>query len=361
MRLHCITVSIPLVPTRGLSARVSDTSRTIIRPATNVRRVLAYRMTDPSGPSVTESIAFVFGGGAGLGAMQVGMLRALVERGIRPDFVTGTSSGALNAIMYAADPTIAAVDRLERLWLSTRRSDLFRVRPSAVGRGLFGSSPSLASNASLRRLLESTLPVEFLEDTKIPVAIALSDAYARTAVVARAGRAVDLVLASSAVPGLFPPVEIDGHEYVDGGLVADPPIAAAVQLGATHAYVLPVGWPIVEPMTGNAAARATDAVDWLCWRIAEFELKRWSAHCEIRLLPSPSTRGLAPFDLRATRRLIDEGYVLTTTWLEAFDATASDGAEPMSENPSASGATPHGRASNLLRRGREIVARVRAY
>jgi NTE family protein len=273
--------------------------------------------------------------------------------------VTATSSGSLNALVYAADPTMAAVDRLERLWLSARRRDLFRVRPTAIGRGLFGSSPALASNASLRRLLESTLPVQFLEDTKIPVGIAVADTAARKAVVLRSGSAVDAVLASSAVPGLFPPVVIDGREYIDGGLVADPPLGPAVELGATHAYVLPVGWPIVEPVAGNAATRIADAVDWLCWRVAEFELERWSAHCQIHLLPSPSTRMIAPFDLRATRRLIDEAYVLTTHWLERSDATAYGRSGPAAEPTCVRRARGLRRLPDLARRGQEHIRKIR--
>jgi NTE family protein len=299
--------------------------------------------------------AFVFCGGAGLGAVQVGMLRALVERGIRPDLVTATSSGSLNALIYAADPGMDAVDRLERLWLSARRRDLFRIRPWTVGRGLFGSSPHLAGSANLRRLLESILPVAVLEDTEIPIAIAVSDTVSRKPVVMRQGSAIDVLLATTAVPGLFPAVEIDGREYIDGGLAADPPVGPAVELGATHAYVMPVGWPISEPQAGNAMMRVADSVDWLCWRIAEFELERWSAHCRIDLLPSPSTRQIAPFDLRATRRLIDEAYALTSAWLDRSDAAAA--------RLPAAVAEPAGHRlpviPALTRQGRRLVTRVR--
>ena len=272
--------------------------------------------------SGTQRTAFVFCGGAGLGALQVGQLRALVERGIRPDVVTGTSSGALNALVYAADPSMDTVERLERLWLSVRRSDLFGIRPWTIGRGLFGSLPYLATNARLRRLLTSSLPITSLEDTKIPIAIVLADTRTRRPVVVRQGPAIDVLLASSAVPGLYPAVALDGHEYVDGGLVADPPVGPAVEAGATHAYVFPVGWPLADPHAGNALMRAADAVDWLCWRIAEFELERWSAHCRISLLPTPSTRNISPFDLRAARRLIDDAYALTVEWLDSSDAAA---------------------------------------
>jgi NTE family protein len=297
--------------------------------------------------------AFVFGGGAGLGALQVGMLRALVERGIRPDVVTGTSSGALNALVYAADPSMDTVERLERLWLSARRRDMFGIRPWTIGRGLFGSSTYLAGNAGLRRLLESTLPVAALEDTQIPIAVVVGDTDTRKPVVMREGPAVEILLASSAVPGLFPSVEIDGRQYIDGGLVAGPPVGAAVEMGATHAYVMPVGWPLNEPHSGNAMMRIADAVDWLCWRIAEFELERWSAHCRIDLLPSPSTRQISPFDLRAATRLADEAYALTSAWLDR----SNDGP------PAAANARPASTERwlpmipSLTRRGRRLAAR----
>lgn len=264
--------------------------------------------------------AFVFGGGAGHGSLQVGMLRALVERGIRPDVITGTSSGALNALIFAADPTLDAVDRLELLWLSARRRDLFRINPWTIGRAVLGTHSYLASSASLRRLLSSTLPVERIEDTEIPLAIALTDTESRRRVVVHAGPALQTLMASSAVPGLFPAVRFGGREYIDGGITSDPPVAPAVELGATRAYVMPVGWPIVEPFRGNAVLRSADTVDWLCWRIADFELAAAAPQCRIDLLPSPSTRMMTPFDLGATKRLIDEAYELASEWLDLPEA-----------------------------------------
>ena len=307
-----------------------------------------------SGGTTAPRTAFVFCGGAGLGAVQVGQLRALVERGIRPDVVTGTSSGALNALVYASDPGSEAVDRLERLWLSVRRRDLFTLRPWTVGRGLVGSSTAFAANAGLRRLLVSSLPVAALEDAKIPVAIVLADTVTRRPVVFRSGPAVEILLASSAVPGLFPPIELEGRQYIDGGLVADPPVGPAVEMGATDVYVLPVGWPLTEPYTGNAMMRVADSVDWLCWRIAEFEMERWASECRIELVPSPSTRNIAPFDLRSAKWLIDQAYALTTTWLDDPDHDARPG-------PGAPQGT--GRLvpliSDVTRRGRRLAMRVR--
>ncbi len=269
---------------------------------------------DDKDESTAQRIAVVFGGGAGLGALQVGQLRALAEHGIRPDLVTGTSSGAVNALLYASDPTLEGIARIEKLWMSVGRKDLFRIRPHRVVTGLLGSSTALASGTRLRRLLEAAASVERLEHTQIPLGITATNSLTRTPTLMQTGSAIEIVLASAAVPGLFPPVEIDGIPYIDGGLSSDPPLGAAVQMGATTAYVLPVGWPMREPVRGNAAMRIADAVDWLCWRLAEVELARWSSACDVHLLPSPSTRSVAPFDLRHTRGLIESAYSLSMEW-----------------------------------------------
>jgi NTE family protein len=75
--------------------------------------------------SVQPRTAFVFSGGSSLGAIQVGMLKVLLENGFAPDFVVGSSVGAINAAYFAADPSLQGVTRLERLWCELRRSDIF--------------------------------------------------------------------------------------------------------------------------------------------------------------------------------------------------------------------------------------------
>ena len=235
-----------------------------------------------------------------------------------------------------------------------RRRDLFLSGRGRSAAGSSGRRPRLTANARLRRLLASSLPIAALEDAKIPVAIVLADTVMRRPVVFRSGPAIDILLASSAVPGLFPAIELDGRAYVDGGLVADPPVGPAVEMGATDAYVLPVGWPLTEPYAGNAMMRTADAVDWLCWRIAEFEMERWSARCRVELVPSPSTRNIAPFDLRSAKWLIDEAYALTTAWLDGPDHDTQPGPVP------AQGAwrlVPL--IGDVTRRGRRLMMRVR--
>ncbi len=187
-------------------------------------------------------IAFVLGGGGQLGAHEVGMLRALLERGIVPDLVLGTSVGAINGAAVAADPTIAAIDRLEEVWTRIEGSDAFG--GGVLGRvgTLMRTRTHLHDNEGLRRMLTDALGgFERIEDLALPfqcVAASIEGACERWF---DSGPLVDAILASSAVPGLLPPVEIDGEHYLDGGIVNSIPVSRAVELGAKTIYVLHVG------------------------------------------------------------------------------------------------------------------------
>jgi NTE family protein len=184
--------------------------------------------------------AFVLGGGGLLGAHEVGMLRALSEAGITPDYVVGTSIGAVNGAFVAADPDGAA-DRLTELWRGESLRHVFS--ETWLGRAvrLMRSGTHLHAIEPLKRLLADTLPAADFTDLKLPfhcVAASIEDATARWFT---SGPLVPAVMASCAVPGLLPPVEIDDTHYFDGGLVDSIPVGRAVALGASIVYVLHVG------------------------------------------------------------------------------------------------------------------------
>jgi NTE family protein len=184
--------------------------------------------------------AFVLGGGGLLGAYEVGMLRALTEAGVRPDLVVGTSIGAVNGAFFAADPEQAA-SRLAELWQGESLGSVFS--ETVVGRAvrLARSGTLLHAIEPFGQMLAEALPAAEFADLKVPfhcVAASIEDASARWF---SEGPLVPAVLASCAVPGLLPPVEIDGAHFFDGGLVDSIPVGRAVALGATIVYVLQVG------------------------------------------------------------------------------------------------------------------------
>jgi NTE family protein len=185
--------------------------------------------------------AFVLGGGGLLGAAEVGMLQALTAAGIVPDLVLGSSVGALNGAAIAADPSAEAVERLTKLWAALGTADVFASSLLGQMRTLARSHTHLHSNTRLRALIEEQSPGVLIEDLAVPfqcVAVSIETARARWF---DRGPVTDAVLASCAVPGLLPPVLVDGEHYLDGGLVDSLPLGRAVTLGATSIYVLHVG------------------------------------------------------------------------------------------------------------------------
>jgi NTE family protein len=197
---------------------------------------------------VKGRVAFVLGGGGVLGAVEVGMLRALFRAGIRPDLVIGTSIGAVNGALVAADPTEAVTDRLVRLWASPEASEVYG---DSVARQLrrFAARTHLHSPRPLRRLLESELGegTTFAE-LKVPFRCCAASIERAAEHWFHSGPVVEAVLASASVPGLLPPAQIDGEHFVDGGIVNSIPIGEAVECGAKQIFVLQVG-RIERPLT----------------------------------------------------------------------------------------------------------------
>ena len=188
----------------------------------------------------TPKVAFVLGGGGHLGAHEVGMLRALIECDVIPDLVIGTSVGALNGAAIAASPTQQMVDGLETVWLNLDKSEVFGSSFLARAANLAKTRTHLHSNRSLRSLIERFLPPR-IEDLELPFQCVAASIERAAEHWFDSGPLSDAILASSAVPGLLPVVEIDGEHFVDGGIVNSIPIARAVHLGATEIYVLHVG------------------------------------------------------------------------------------------------------------------------
>ena len=185
--------------------------------------------------------AFVLGGGGAWGAYEVGMLRALLEAGIKPDIILGTSVGAINGSAFAADPGLDCVDRLEKVWTELDSGGVFEGSLlSKLGTAL-RSRTHLYSNETLRGLLHDELGEARIEDLPLPFQCVAASIERATDHWFTSGPVIDAVLASCAVPGLLPPVEIDGDHYLDGGLVDSVPLGRAVQLGARRVFVLHAG------------------------------------------------------------------------------------------------------------------------
>jgi NTE family protein len=264
----------------------------------------------------SHTTAFVLAGGGSLGAVEVGMLRELLLWGETPSFVVGASAGAINGAYFAALPTLEGVAKLEQIWGGMRRQDLFPFRLRSVF-ALLTRQSHLVDSGGLRRLLERHLPYAQLQDAAIPIHIVASDFVTGNEVLLSSGPAVDAVLASAAIPGVFAPVRINGQLLVDGGVANNTPISTAMRLGATRIIVLPTGFACALKQVPTAAVgRAMHALSLLVARQLVNDAERFAPMVDLRIVPSLCPLDSSPYDYSASGQLIERAAATTRQWLE---------------------------------------------
>lgn len=258
-------------------------------------------------------------GGGPLGALQVGTLKALFEHGMRPDVVTGTSVGALNATFIAFNPTIDGVDEMEDVWRTLREDDLFpggRFRASWAR--MFVRGNRVFENSGLQRLIASRLGIDArIEDAAIPLGIVTTDLETGDEKVFTAGEVMRPLLASTAMPGVFPPVEYEGRTYIDGGVADNVPIAPAVDLGATTLWVINSTShsnqrrPLLRPMDYFAHAFTLARAQRL-----SLDLQHYRERAKLIVVPPVPLDFFVPFaSMEHAGELIDRSYRHTRKFL----------------------------------------------
>ncbi len=272
--------------------------------------------------------AFVLAGGGSLGAVQVGMLAALARRGVVPDLIVGASVGAINAAYYAAEPDQRGVERLKRIWLELRRTDVFPLSPIASMLGFFGKTDHLITPGPLRSLIQSQLPYERLEDAALPCYVVATDALEGTEVVLSSGPAAAALLASAAVPAVFPPVLLDGRFLLDGGVSNNTPISIAVEMGATRVIVLPTGISCsLQAPPSSAMALALHALNLLIMRQLVNDIERCASVADVITVPPLCPLSTTSYDFSQSADLIQRAEAATRLWLRT-DGLQHLGAPP---------------------------------
>jgi NTE family protein len=186
---------------------------------------------------------WVLGGGGARGAAQVGVLQALFEAGVEaPVAIVGTSVGALNGASIAAYPSLAGTMMLREVWLSRQAAAVFQAHPlGVIISGLRHDQQSLMPQQNVRRLIEragALTGITTFEKLRVPLAVIATDLNAGRPVVFRSGELAPALLASTAIPGLFPSVRINDREHLDGGVVDNTPTDIAVDDGAKDILVI---------------------------------------------------------------------------------------------------------------------------
>jgi NTE family protein len=289
----------------------------------NLRGLLKGWAGRRDGRDPRRPVAFVLSGGGNLGALQIGMMRALLEHDIRPDLIVGCSVGAINGAGLAEDPTLAGALRLERLWRALDGKELMPAGwlPNTVAIARRGEA--IHDNHGLRRHLEQTLTARTFEELAVPFQCVATDVVGVREVWFRSGPLIEPVLASAALPAVYPAVEIDGVRYLDGGIVDDVPMSRAVELGARTLYVLQVGLfsrPRPEPR------RPLDVAVQAYWIARHHRFKRELAamppDIELHLLPTGQTPYMRYNDFTRTSELISLSYEASSAYLAGRELPA---------------------------------------
>lgn len=263
--------------------------------------------------------AFVLSGGGSLGAVQVGMLQALTARRVSPDVLIGTSAGALN-VGYLGSHGVSATSlaKLESIWTSLRRRDVFPLEPLRFGAATMGFAPSLCRDAPLRRLVREHVTIGDLSDALLPTHLVATDVRSGEEVVLSQGSAVDAILASSAIPAVFPSVRIGDRDLIDGGVADNAAVSLAVELGADVVYVLPSGYACaLEHPPATPLASALHALSLLIEQRLILEVAHFRHHADIRVLPPLCPLSVSSVNFRHGATLIAQARTETGSWLDS--------------------------------------------
>ncbi len=262
--------------------------------------------------------AFVLSGGGNLGAVQVGMLRALVDAGIKPDIIVGCSVGAINGAAFAAEPNYAGVTRLDRIWRRIAEGD-----PDLMPSGFIPMVAQMARKGEamhdpqrLAELLDDELHTKTFAGLELPFSCVATDLDLAAEYWFESGRLVPALLASAALPAVYPAFEHGGRRFIDGGVLNEIHTARAIEMGATELYVLHVGH--LEGRSGEVQ-RPFDSAMRAYWTARRFrleeDLRRIPENCVVHRLPAGSNPRLRFDDFTQAAELADLAFDACTQYL----------------------------------------------
>lgn len=265
-------------------------------------------------------VGYVLGGGGSYGAIQVGMLQALSEQAIAPDLVVGTSVGALNGAVVALDPK-GAGNRLGHIWPKVTREMVFPGGPFAQLRTLQHGRTHLFPNSGLRSLLESHLRADTsFADLELPFGAVTMEVATAAPYVVMDGPLAPALLASAAIPGIFPVVNLGGRQLYDGGVVANVPVTQALAMGARSLVVLDAAFPSRLSRAPGTLAEALLFTATVTMHVqATLEAPLAATRVPVVYLPSPEIHRLSPLDFDQTETLIDSAYRAARPFLESLE------------------------------------------
>ena len=257
---------------------------------------------------MAEKVALVLGGGGTVGAVEVGFIDRLEELGVEVDFIVGTSVGALNAA-HVAFHDGGEHSCLSEIWHELRGERVFRKRPFRALRHLWKTRTGLFENRLVKQLLLDHMDLDDFSTARIPLHITATNICTGERKIFSEGSIVEAVRASTAIPGLFSPVEIDGEHYVDGVVSAAVDVQAAVELGATTIIALDLRSAIVDECPSNIIDVLTRSVEIMSHARSHFNLEHAAYDAKVvHIQPGLKTSGR--WDFKDVDRLFSDSYTM---------------------------------------------------
>ncbi|HJV03530.1 MAG TPA: patatin-like phospholipase family protein [Burkholderiaceae bacterium] len=231
-------------------------------------------------------IGLALGGGAARGFAHIGVIKALEAQGIYPDIVVGTSAGSVVGAMYAAGNTGFQLQKMA--------FDMDEAAISDWALPLFGKSSGVLKGEALQAYVNKAVNNQPMEKLKIPFGAVASDLKTGQPILFQRGNTGMAVRASSSVPGVFQPVAINGHTYVDGGLVAPVPVRFAREMGADFVIAVNISTQADAQATVSSLEVIMQTFSIMGQRINQFELK----DADIVIQPALGKMGSSDFNSR---------------------------------------------------------------
>jgi NTE family protein len=274
-------------------------------------------------------IAFVLSGGGNLGALQVGALQVLMAEGVYPDMLVGTSAGAVNVAFLASDPTLEGAKQLAEIWKRIKKDNIYPGGPLSMAMHLATQQDSLCTRKNLAAFLQRHTPkgVRTFRDMKIPLYIIATDLLTGHRYLFGDDpneHVVDAILASTAIPPVFPPWFYQGRLLVDGGVSDNLPIDVAAEKGSTEIYALDIlrDGPM-DDGHWNVMEVATLSIMGLIAQQRNRDLSIYSSIPGLTLhyLPLYASRPMAFDDFDHATELIENGREAAQAYLSELELT----------------------------------------
>jgi NTE family protein len=299
-------------------------------------------------------IAFVLSGGGSRGALQVGALQVLIEEGIKPDLIVGSSVGAINGAALAVGPDAVGLEQLEQFWLGAEATKIYSSNLITMALRMLLKRESLVSSDEFHRFVRRhVLPqaenFADLESTRLYItAVDLASGKLHIFGDDPADSLVDAIMASTSIQPFFPPWSIAGRRFIDGGYLSNLPLLTAIERGADQIYALDL------TALGDQDQRKQGLIpillheaDIVLYHLAQFEIAEATRTLGDRLhhIQMPDFDGHSLFDFSRTREMIQRGRAIMRQYL----------ADQAKGGAAAVGPEKERRGLNVFRERRETV------